>query len=144
VRLNLDRVRRRKVRFWALVDSSVSYTLALPPLAEHFISLLYYVNGKLGGDATAPTFSPMQMFFVCLSGSLVALWCVARYLKPIGLFALIDGWGRVWVSLLIVWFVAVEGAPRVLLLFIITEMVGAIAQLYEVYRRKPPLRSTNS
>jgi hypothetical protein len=137
--INLDRVRRRKVRFWAIVDSSLSYTLALPPLAEHFIALLYKINGKLGGTANAPPFTAMQMFFVCLSGSLISLWCVARYLKPIGLFALIDGWGRVWVSLLIVWFVVIEGAPRVLLLFIATEMVGAIAQLYEVYLRKPPL-----
>jgi hypothetical protein len=139
-RPNLDHVRRRKVRFWALVDSSVSYTLALPPLSVHFINLLYTINGKLGGDAVAPPFTPMQMFFVCLSGSLVAVWCVARYLKPIGLFALIDGWGRVWVSLLIVWFVAVEGAPRVLLLFIVTEMIGALAQLHEVYFRKPERR----
>jgi hypothetical protein len=138
MQMNLDRVRRKKVRFWALVDSSVSYTLALPPLAEHFISLLYYVNGKLGGGSVAPAFTPLQMFFVCLSGSLISLWCVARYLKPIGLFALIDGWGRVWVSLLIVWFVVVEGAPRVLLLFIATEMLGAVAQLHEVYRRPPP------
>jgi hypothetical protein len=139
IRLNLDRVRRRKVRFWALVDSSVSYPLALPPLSEHFISLLYTVNGKLGGEAVAPTFTPMQLFFVCLSGSLVGIWCIARYIKPIGLFALIDGWGRVWISLLITWFVAIEGAPRVLLLFIITEMVGAIAQLHEVYFRKIPV-----
>ncbi len=138
-RANLDRVRRRKVRFWAIVDSSVSYPLALPPLAEHFVSLLYSVNGKLGGSAVAPAFTPLQMFFVCLSGSLVAIWCVARYLKPIGLFALIDGWGRVWVSLLIVWFVAIEGAPRVLLLFVVTEMIGAVAQLHEVYGRRTPI-----
>ncbi|MEO7116004.1 MAG: hypothetical protein ABIZ18_09085 [Caldimonas sp.] len=136
--INLDRVRRRKVRFWAIVDSSLSYTLALPPLAQHFISLLYSINGKLGGSPTAPAFTPLQMFFVCLSGSLIGLWCIARYLKPIGLFALIDGWGRVWVSLLIIWFVAVEGAPRVVLLFVITEMLGAIAQLHEVYFRKLP------
>jgi hypothetical protein len=135
--MNLARVRRRKVRFWAIVDSSVTYTLALPPLAPHFISLLYMVNGELGGDPVAPVFTPMAMFFVSLSGSLVAIWCAARYLKPIGLFALIDGWGRVWVSLLIVWFVAVESAPRVLLLFIVTEMIGAIAQLHEVYRPEP-------
>ena len=135
--MNLSGVRRRTVRFWAIVDSSVSYTLALPPLAEHFVSMLYYVNGKLGGDATAPAFTPMAMFFVCLAGTLVALWCVARYVKPIGMFALIDGWGRVWISLLIVWFVTVEGAPRVLLVFIVTEMLGAIAQLREVYFRKP-------
>ena len=137
MKIHLERVRRRKVRFWAIVDSSVSYTLALPPLAEHFVSLLYYLNGRLGGDPTPPSIAPMQMFFVSLSGSLVGLWCIARYIKPIGLFALIDGWGRVWISLLIVWFVAVEGAPRVLLLFIVTEMLGAIAQLYEVYLRKP-------
>jgi hypothetical protein len=135
--MNLDRVRRRKVRFWAIVDSSVSYTLALPPLAPHFISLLYMINGKLGGDPVAPAFTPMAMFFVSLSGSLVAIWCVARYLKPSGLFALIDGWGRVWVSLLILWYVVVEGAPRVLLLFIGTEMTGAVAQLYEIYRPVP-------
>jgi len=135
--MNLAGVRRRTVRFWAIVDSSVSYTLALPPLAEHFVSMLYYVNGKLGGDPTAPVFTPMSMFFVCLSGTLIASWCLTRYVKPIGMFALIDGWGRVWISLLIVWFVAVEGAPRVLLVFIVTEMLGAIAQLREVYFRKP-------
>ena len=135
--MNLAGVRRRTVRFWAIVDSSVSYTLALPPLAEHFVSMLYYVNGKLGGSVAAPAFTPLQMFFVCLSGSLIALWCVARYVKPLGVFALIDGWGRVWVSLLIVWFVTVEGAPRVLLIFIVTEMLGAVAQLHEVYIRKP-------
>ena len=140
--MNLNHVRRRTVRFWALVDSSVSYTLAMPPLAQHFIDLLYVVNGKLGGGAVAPTFTPMALFFVCLSGSLVAVWCVARYLKPIGAFALVDGWGRVWISLLIVWFVAIEGAPRVLLLFIITEMIGAVAQLREVYRRRPATRSS--
>ncbi len=135
--MNLAGVRRRTVRFWALVDSSVSYTLALPPLAEHFVSMLYYVNGKLGGSSATPTLTPVGMFFVCLSGSLIALWCVARYVKPIGVFALIDGWGRVWISLLIVWFVTVESAPRVLLIFIVTEMLGAFAQLHEVYVRKP-------
>ena len=135
--MNLEAVRRRKVRLWAMIDSSVSYPLALPPLAEHFLNLLYVVNGKLGGDPVAPPFSAMHLFFVSLTGSLVALWCLARYLKPIGLFALIDGWGRVWVSALIVWFVVVEGAPRVLLLFIVTEMAGAFAQLHEVYLRKP-------
>jgi hypothetical protein len=133
--MNLERVRRRKVRFWAIVDSAVSYPLALPPLAQHFIDVLYAINGKLGGEATAPAFTPMQLFFVCLTGSLVAMWCLARYYKPMGLFALIDGWGRVWISALIVWFVVLDGAPRVLLLFVVTEMIGAISQLHEVYRR---------
>ncbi len=140
---NLDRVRRKTVRFWALLDTAVSYPLALPPMAEHFLSALYFMNGKLGGDPTVPAFAPMQLFFVSLSGSLVALWCLARYLKPIGLFALLDGWGRVWISLLIVYFVAVENAPRVLLVFIVTEMAGGIAQLREVYRPRT-VRATSA
>ena len=137
--MNLDRVRRKTVRFWAMVDAAVSYTLALPPLAEHFLSALYFLNGKLGGDPTVPEFPPIQLFFVCLTGSLVCIWCLARYLKPIGLFALIDGWGRVWISALIIYFVAFAGAPRVLLVFVLTEMAGAVVQLREVYKRRPPL-----
>ncbi len=135
--MNLAGVRRRTVRFWAIVDSSVSYSLALPPLAERFIALLYHINGELGGDPAMPPLDPMSKFFVCLSGSLVAVWCIARYMKPIGLFALIDGWGRVWVSALILWCVGMEHAPRVLLLFVGTEMLGAVAQLREVYFRTP-------
>jgi hypothetical protein len=142
--IDLDHVRPRTVRFWAVVDSSVSYTLALPPLAERFVSLLNYLDGQLGGVANAPPFTPMQLFFVCLSGALISLWCIVRYLKPIGLFALVDGWGRVWISLLIIWFVAAEGAPRVLLFFVVTEMLGAIAQLREVHFRKPSGRSSEA
>ncbi len=142
--MNLDRVRRKTVRFWAVVDAAVSYTLALPPLAEHFLSALYFMNGKLGGDPTVPAFAPIQLFFVCLSGSLVSIWCVARYLKPIGLFALIDGWGRVWISALIIYFVAFGGAPRVLLVFVATEMAGAVVQLREVYKRRAPITSNLS
>ena len=111
-RPNLDRVRRRTVRFWAIVDSSVSYTLALPPLStQHFISLLYTVNGKLGGDVgRARRSRRWSMFFVCLSGSLVA-HLVRRALPEAERTRShsIDGWGRVWISLLIVWFVAIEG-----------------------------------
>lgn len=142
--MNLDRVRRKTVRFWAMVDAAVSYTLALPPLAEHFLSALYFLNGKLGGDPTVPVFGPLQLFFVCLTGSMVSIWCLARYLKPIGLFALIDGWGRVWISALIIYFVAFAGAPRVLLMFVVTEMAGAVMQLREVYKRRPPLNAKTS
>ncbi len=137
MRLNLDGVPPGRVRFWAIVDSVLSFTLAAPPLAERFIAFAYFVNGKLGGTPTVPAFTAFELFFVCLSGTLIALWSLVRYLKPIGLFALLDGWGRVWVSLLIVWFVTVEGAPRVLLLFIVSEIVGAVAQLHEVYRTRP-------
>lgn len=133
--MNLDHVRPKTVRFWAWVDSSVTWTLALPPMAEVFIRTLYRINGWLGGEAVAPLFLPVQLFFVSLSGVLISLWVLARLLHPAPVLALLDGWGRVGVSALLLYFVLGAGAPPVLLLFVITEMAGAIGQLRDVYRR---------
>lgn len=133
--MNLDHVSAKTVRFWAWVDSSVTWTLAVPPMAEVFLRTLYRINGGLGGEATAPVFLPVQLFFVSLSGVLISLWVLARLLHPAPIFALLDGWGRVAVSAVILWFVFGAGAPKVLLLFVVTEMAGAIGQLRAVYWR---------
>jgi hypothetical protein len=133
--MNLDDVSPKTVRLWAWVDSSVTWTLAIPPMAKVFISTLYRINGWIGGESVAPAFLPVQLFFVSLSGVLISLWVLARLLHPAPVFALLDGWGRVAVSALLIFFVLVAGAPRVLLLFVVTEMAGAIGQLRVVYRR---------
>jgi hypothetical protein len=133
--MNLDDVSPKTVRLWAWVDSSVTWTLAIPPMAKVFISTLYRINGWIGGESVAPAFLPVQLFFVSLSGVLISLWVLARLLHPVPVFALLDGWGRVAVSALLIYFVLVAGAPRVLLLFVVTEMAGAIGQLRVVYRR---------
>jgi len=132
--MRFEHVPPRTVRFWAWVDSSVTYTLALPFVAPGFLRLLYRINGWMGGAAIVPAFEPIQWFFVCLSGAMVSLWVIVRLLRPLGIFAVIDGYGRIWVSALILYFVILEGAPQVLLLFVGTEMAGAIAQLRIAYR----------
>jgi hypothetical protein len=134
--MNLEPISPKTIRFWAWVDSSVTWTLALPPMAEVFIRTLYRINGWIGGESIAPAFLPVQLFFVSLSGVLISLWVLARLLHPAPLFALLDGWGRVAVSALLIYFVFVTGAPKVLLLFVITEMAGAIAQLRAVYFKR--------
>lgn len=139
--MTLDHIDPKLVRFWALVDSSIAPALSLPPLAQLFVDFIYWANGWLGGASTAPMFEPIHWFFVCLSGALVSVWVIVRLLRPLGVFALVDGWARVWVSALIVYYVAIENAPGVLLVFVITEMAGAVAQLAAVYRKPtPPVR----
>lgn len=118
----------RTVRFWAMLDTGV-LSLALPFTATLFLNALYWINGLLGGEATAPAFGALQMFFVNLSGVLVGVWVAARLLMPIGLLAFIDVIGRTAVALLIVWFVLALDAPPVLWLFVFTEGIGAVAQL---------------
>jgi len=44
------------VRFWAWIDSGVSGTLAIPPVALGFLRQLYRVNGWMGGTAMPPAF----------------------------------------------------------------------------------------
>lgn len=129
----LDRISPKTVRFWALIDTGV-LALATPPSARLFLEGLYWLNGQLGGVSTAPAFDPLAMFFVNLSGLLVLVWCAARLLRPLGVFALIDTVGRGLVSLLIAGSILSGGVPPVLWLFVGTEMLGALAQGHAVWR----------
>jgi len=130
----MNPINARTVRFWAWVDSAVTVALALPPLAERFVALLYTVNGWTGGVSEAPTFEPIHLLFVCLLGALVSVWVIARLLRPLPLFGLIDGWGRAWVAAILLWFVCARDAPPVILFFVFTEGAGAVAQLWAGYR----------
>ncbi|MDH4459272.1 MAG: hypothetical protein QE272_11260 [Nevskia sp.] len=129
-----DHVPAATVRFWALLDTGV-LSLALPFTAPLFLGGLYWLNGLLGGVSSAPPLDPLALFFVNLSGVLVLVWVAARLLQPIGLLALIDAVGRVLVSLLIAYYIVIEGAIPALWLFVGTEMAGAIAQGRAVLRR---------
>ena len=126
--MRFDNVPAKTVRFWAWVDSSVTWTLALPVAAPGFLHLLYRINGWMGGTARAPAFEPIHLFFVCLSGVLISLWVLVRLLFPAGVLAFADACGRLAVSLLILWFEGSTDAPRVLWLFVLTEMAGSVAQ----------------
>lgn len=128
-----EHVPARTVRFWALVDSSVAWPLAIPPLAEMFIRFLYTANGWLGGSSTPPVFESIHLLFVCLLGALVTIWVVARWMHPVGLFAWLDGWGRALVAVLLLYFIVCRDAPPVLYFFIFTELAGTVAQLRAVY-----------
>ncbi len=135
--LRFAHVPARTVRFWAWLDTSV-IALALPFTAKAFLSLIYTLNGWLGHEASVPAFGPIQMFFVNLSGVLVAVWATARLLHPVGLLAFLDGIGRAVVALLIAWYVLAQGAPPALWFFVFTEGAGAVAQLRACLRAPSP------
>ena len=120
----------RVVRGWALLDLVITALLALPPLAIVFVNILYALNGLLGGVSARPPFEPVHWLFVCLAGALGVTWAVARILLPMRLLGRIDGIARLWVCMLIAYFVLVRGAPPVLLAFVVTELAGAVHQLW--------------
>jgi hypothetical protein len=128
-----DHIPASTVRFWAWLDSAVTWSLALPPLSPHFIGFLYTLNGWIGGTSVVPHFEPIHGVFVSLTGSLVSVWVLARLLHPVGLLAVIDGWARLWVGASLLWWMLGYGAPPILGLFVLTEWLGALAQLRAAY-----------
>jgi hypothetical protein len=124
----------RVIRGWAALDLVVTAMLALPPLAALFVRLLYALNGRLGGVSASPPFDPAHWLFVCLAGALGVVWAIARMVEPVRPLGVIDAFARLWVSALIAWFVLARGAPPVLLVFLATELGGALHQLWALRR----------
>ena len=122
------------IRGWAALDLVLSALFAVPTLAALLLGLLYALNGRLGGLSTVPPFEPVHWLFVCLMGALGVVWAVARLVEPVRSLGLIDAVARLWVSALIAYFVFARGAPIVLVLFLATELGGALHQLWLLRR----------
>jgi hypothetical protein len=122
------------IRGWASLDLTVSMLFAVPPLAALLLDVLYSLNGRLGGVSVAPPFEPVHWLFVCLMGGLGVVWAVARLVEPLRKLGLIDAAARLWVAVLIAYFVVARGAPVVLLLFVATELGGALHQSWLLRR----------
>jgi hypothetical protein len=125
------------VRACAAFDLVVTGLFALPPLARVFLTVLFAMNGALGGAAVPPPFVPLQWMFVNLTGALGVLWAVVRLLWPQRVLGLADAVARTWVASVIAFHVF-EGAPGVLALFVATELGGAILQLSVLAREPVP------
>ncbi len=122
----------RIARGWAGLDLAVTGIMALPPTAQ----ILLAVTHRLSGLA-APEPEPVRDFFMCLAGLLGVLWALARIRDPKRELILADTVGRIWVAGLILWFVGVQGAPVALLLFVVTEVAGALHQGLALRRHAP-------
>ncbi len=127
-------VQSNVIRTWAWIDLVVTALMAVPPLAVIFIELLYALNSLMGGTATPPDFAGIHWLFVCVAGTLGVAWAVARISQPVRPLGIIDGLARLWVSALIVYYVLEREAPAALLLFLVTEIIGAIHQLWVLRR----------
>jgi asparagine N-glycosylation enzyme membrane subunit Stt3 len=123
------------IRAWAWLDLVVTALLAVPPLAMLFVQVLYALNGRLGGAGVPPDFAPVHWFFVCLAGVIGVAWSLARILQPLRPLGIIDAFARLAVSVLILYFVLVIDAPVALLVFLVSELIGAGHQFWAPRRR---------
>lgn len=120
---------RVTVRAVALFDLVVTGLLAFPVSGRGFVDLLYRLNGYFGGVSTSPPFDSVHWLFVNLAGVLGVVWALARLLEPTRQLANLDTAGRLAVSILILWYVALGSAPGMSLVAVVTELAGAAAQV---------------
>ena len=111
-------------RAWAGFDLLVTGIMALPPTGRWLVDLDSSACRR--GSATAPI--RPRLFFVCLAGALGVIWALVRLRAPTRDLMLVDVVGRTWVAALIFWFVAVQDLPRSTLLFVASELGGALHQ----------------
>ena len=125
------------VRGCAAFDLVVTGLFAPPPVARVFLRVVFALNGALGGTAVAPDFVALQWLFVHLTGALGVVWAVARLLWPIRGLGIADAIARTWVACIIA-LAVFEGAPGILVLFVLTELGGAALQLAVLTRNPVP------
>lgn len=115
------------VRAFALSDVAVTGLLALPWIADRFLALLLTSFG-LDGSPGDLSFEPLMMVFVNLAGILGVLWNGRRYVAPTVDLVRWDMWGRLAVAALLVFHVVTNDLPSVMLLFVVSELAGALAE----------------
>ena len=125
---------RKIIRGWAAFDLSITGLLALPFTAEIFVVVLYAINGLLGGSETPPPFQAIHWLFVCFTGGLGVLWALARLFQPSAFLSKADVFARLWMTCLLLYFIFVRHAAVALLLFVASELIGALHQLWSLQR----------
>lgn len=126
---------RQLVRASAVYDLLVTWPFAVPGLAAHNVELLRRLHDHLGWGGAFPAFEPLHLLFANLMGCVVVAWSLLRLLSPEARFGLVDGLTRVAFSACFIWYLLVWQATGVLYLFVVPEVLWAVAQL-AFYRRR--------
>jgi hypothetical protein len=109
----------RIVRASAWYDLIVTAPFFTPWSFAYAQGQLSMLNVRLGGAALS-AFDSFQTLFVCLMGSVVLVWSLARLHAPSITLGRYDGVARLLFSLWMTWTLAVTGAP-LLWLFVLPE-----------------------
>ncbi|HEY8492380.1 MAG TPA: hypothetical protein VIN04_00730 [Myxococcota bacterium] len=107
------------IRACAAFDLVLTGALAAPPLARALFAALAPAMPDPGAFA---------WLFVHVTGALGVLWALVRLVRPAPWLGWADAAGRAWVGALLLHAVVTAGVPRVLLLFVVTEWGGSLAQ----------------
>lgn len=120
--------RQATLRRVAMLDVFLTLPFAIPLVAERVVLVLLDLDDRLGLATPAPRLDPLALLFMNLMGVLAVLWNWARVKARTTDLAAMDVPARCVVAALILFYVAVMRVTPVLLLFVATEIAGAVVQ----------------
>ena len=111
-----------------MLDVVLTLPFAIPLVAERVVLALLDLDQMLGFATPAPRLDPLALLFMNLMGVLAVLWNWARVRAKTTELATMDVPARCVVAALILFYVGVMRVTPVLLLFVATEIAGALVQ----------------
>lgn len=114
---------------FALLDLVLVGPMALPGVAHILVGLFILADGAVGFQSPLGQMNEAGMLFVNVVGVLAAMWAVARLKAPTALTMRIDSYARFAVALILIYYWAGLGPSVIFVLFLISEIGGAIVQL---------------
>lgn len=129
----------KQTRQVAYLDLILTWPFAFPFIAEFYVSLMYWLHHAVALDSDLPAFAPMHWVFVNIMGVLAVLWAYIRIRYTTEYLGRADAFARLFVTLLLLYWI-IMGATPVLMLFITTEIGGA---LYVLWPRESKFNSAS-
>lgn len=116
----------RTMRLFAWIDMPIVTVMAIPGLSHGLVGLIDAIDALLGPGHGVGAWSPMAYLFLNVAGVLGVLWALIRLTQPGNLSLVrLDAWGRLAVTALVVGYVATGAVTPVLLVFLVSELLGA-------------------
>lgn len=119
---------RQVIKAIAAFDFLTTLPFVLPWTASIYLNTVFWMHDALD-FAPQPAWdgAPLTMLFVNIVGILAVIWAIVRWRTPSRSYAHIDACGRLTVAAILLFHIAGSVTP-VLLIFVATELVGAIWQ----------------
>jgi hypothetical protein len=127
--------RQATLRRVAMLDVALTLPFAIPLAAERVVLVLLDLDHFLGIATPAPRLDPLALLFMNLMGVLAVVWNWARVRTRTTDLASLDVPARCVVAALILFYVAVMRVTPLLLLFVVTEIAGAVVQRRALHGR---------
>ena len=113
-------------KLWAKIDFMIVFPMAIPPIADLVLQMLaaantLWLNGAL--DYKLPDLLGLSLMAV-----LAVIWALARLNINSSMLMRLDIFGRTYIAALIIYACIFMNYAPVLLIFVITELVGAAHQ----------------